>query len=366
MKNTVKIMMLLSIVMTSFNMSAQSKADKKRAKAKAANDKFIVENKQTLLDGKHQTKMFFSTSENLESTADLCNEFTLENGKELHVNMSYEDEINNLIINKATSGGVKFKTFTPYTGGKFKINLSSSSYIREFKILKNGKEVYSTSSVSKTQNFTIDPKDKERINGLAFWLNNNFDQLKEDCSLQCVYKLTAKADKFSSDAEKAFFKENSTIFEIKSNILKWKYDELKATKYFLNILGYKLKYYDVESKDKKIVNSAFSNYIKSKRLKSENITVLKTIKKEWGRVDYSNIQKQKGRSCWVLVFYQNKQTKEVHAVRFNLYQDLIGSHFGDAEIFQAIEKFERDLVFLNLTKKEIGLYLKSHTLESAL
>jgi len=344
--------MMLSLILTSFNVSAQSKADKMKLKAKQANEKLLVENKESLLDGKHQTKMFFSNNDDHTTTSGLCNEFTMGNGKELYLHYAIEDERNNIIVNKSSDRGEKFKEYTVYTGKKYKVNVKSVSIDTEFKIYKNDIEVYnSESGVPKNQDVVLDPKKGKKNYGLAYWVNDNLDKLKEDCKLQCEYIIKYK---------------DSVIVDVKSNVLNWKYDENKMSIHYVKVLGLTLNYYDIESKNKKLVNSAFTNYKKKQRIKSENITVLKIIQKEWLRIDYSNIQKQKGRSSWVLVFYQDNKTKEVHTVGYSLYQDLIGSKFGEVKVFQATEIFERELIFLNQYKKEIGLYLKSHTLDSAL
>ena len=194
MKNILKIVSVTMVVLLSFTATAQSKEDKKKAKTKKANDAFLIDNKAPLLDGKHQTKAFFTYTNSLNSTANICNEFTLGDGKKIFLNDVFEDEIQNYFINMASEAGHKFKSFDLYAGGVKKVT-TFDKMRKKIEIFVDGKPVYKEDYMFSTGSdrlFLTSIDDYSGSRDLKFFFRNHQELLMKDCKIHaevtCYFK----------------------------------------------------------------------------------------------------------------------------------------------------------------------------------
>ena len=368
MKLSIKLILILGFTLVSIHTNAQSKEDKKIAKTKKANDALLIENKAPLLDGKHQTKVFFATSKNTTTTTDLCNEYTLGDKKDLFFNSVFEDEIQNYFINLATNGGIKFRTYTKYAGGVKKVT-AFEKMRQKFEILVDGESVYEGDYMFSTSDYNQLITQPENYiysdRSIQSWFFANQNLFMKNCKIQIINTYYLPSKYFITEQEKTFF-EDKCSFQIKSNIVDYKYNEEKAINYFLHILA-EFNYYDVEKSNKSTLTKAFSKYKKENRIKNEKITLLSSLMSQWKDIRYNHVDAIKGRDARAIIFFKDKGTENYRYVAFRIYQDkLYGDKYDVIQLSYATEKSTTGLSFLNQYKKQIGTYLKSHSLDSAL
>jgi len=368
MKNIIKTNILLVFVLSSINLLAQSKIEK-------TNNTLLIENKQPLLDGKHQTKAFFSTSNDLTTTKNMVTEFTLDDVNKLYINTVFEDEFQNYFINLASTSNIPFKTFHKYEGGEKKVKIFDNMRMK-YELLIDGKVQFSDTKMADSRDNLLIESSNGKIyeHLLEGWFRSHQEFFMKDCKIQCVitYFLDLKNvgtwddSQFKSKKEIEFFKDKTTIV-VKTDVLDYKYDETKATNFFLKVLASQFKYYDLEDENKSLVEKAFSIYKKNKRIKNENIEEVSSIMTQWTKEWYTHVDAVKGRRANVLVFFKDKNTENYRCLVYTLYQEkLYDDTYGEVNVSYATEKFDGALTFMNLYKKQIGLYLKSNTLDSVL